>query len=106
MDNLHANHETNVIADQHVQNPVIPPALCEIGQLMFERVFEDYVDEDVQLRSTSSVRFFETNFHTLKHDTQDPADPIVTKHERLHHPSEHVREHKFIHLVLPREEED
>lgn len=72
---LDAKVDANAIAKQRVQDPVVPPALGKVGQLMLQTVL-----------------------HHLKQYREEPAEPIVSVDQRFAVPTKYVSEHKDIKL--------
>lgn len=65
------------IADEHVQDPMIPPALGEVGQLVLQRVFQE-----------------------LEHDRDDGGEPPIAKDQGLAPIAEQMGENEHIEFVL------
>ena len=74
-----AENGAPAIADDDVQDPVIPPALGEVVELMLEAVLQE-----------------------LEHDGDDGGEPPVPKYQRLAPVAHQVRHDEDVHLVLRR----
>lgn len=73
----HAENGAAAVADDHVQDPVIPPTLGKVWQLVLERIFQK-----------------------LEHDRDDGGEPPVSKNEGLAPVAEGVCEDEDVELFV------
>lgn len=74
---LHAQPDPQPVAYEDIQNPVVPPALCKVGQLVLQRVF-----------------------HHFKHDRYNPAKPVVAENQGLGVPAQHMSSNENVKLLV------
>lgn len=72
----HPEPDARPVAQEHIEDPVVPPALPKVGQLELKGVLQH-----------------------LEHHRDDPAEPGVPQDQRLGHPPEEMRRHEKVHLV-------
>lgn len=74
---VHAQPDAETVADEHVQNERVPPALDEVRQQMCERDLGD-----------------------LPGDADRPADAVVSNEHGLHRPAEEMAECERIQMIV------